>query len=126
MSPFRSGAVRHEGGRTVVVLPVDPAEPVLAGHFPGFPIFPGVGLLGCAEQAARSALDWAPAGPAELAAIETARFLAPVFPGDRVVAEATVSPAGDGWRCPVRLTVTRPDGAELAAMVRFHFRRATP
>ena len=32
---------------------VDPAEPVLAGHYPGFPIFPGVCLV---EQVRLAAL----------------------------------------------------------------------
>jgi 3-hydroxyacyl-[acyl-carrier-protein] dehydratase len=123
MSPFRSGTALREHGRVVVVLRIDHAEPVLAGHFPGFAIFPGVGLLRCAEQAARAALG---DPPVELAAIESARFVAPVFPGDRVIAESTEARSGDGWRCSVRLTVARLDTTELAAVVRLHFRPAAP
>ncbi|HET6212417.1 MAG TPA: hypothetical protein VFE14_06040 [Micromonosporaceae bacterium] len=102
---------------------VDAAEPLLAGHFPGFAIFPGVCLIECAHRAARTALvRYAGDDPVELVGIEVARFLYPVFPGDRVDTEVTVEPVHrgeveDGWRCPARLTV----GDQLAAIVRLRY-----
>jgi acyl dehydratase len=57
--------------------------------------------------------------PAAPAAIESARFLSPVFPGDQVVVEAKIAPASDGWICSVRLTVA----GTACALVRLRYRR---
>lgn len=99
----------------VASMLVDPSEPVLAGHFPGLPIFPGVCLVELAHQAARAALP----GATRLVAMDSVRFLAPVFPGDEVTVSLTV----DGTICLARLRVRRPDGRqEDAALVRLRFR----
>jgi 3-hydroxyacyl-[acyl-carrier-protein] dehydratase len=93
---------------------VDDTEPVLAGHFPGFAIFPGICLIECANLTALAALaDIGGRGqPRRLAAVESARFLRPVFPGDEVRAEVTLSqqPAG-AWICSARLSVRGADAA---------------
>lgn len=68
-------------GRTDVTVtaavPVRATEPVLAGHYPGYPVLPGVCVVECAHRVAL-----ADRADVELAAIESARFLAPVLPGD--------------------------------------------
>lgn len=116
--------VRERGdGRLLASMTVDPAEPVLAGHFPGFAIFPGVCLVECAHQSALLALAAdTPLRPV-LAAVESARFLAPVFPGDEVWVETATQPHDEGWRCSARLTVRRPgqDGQRDAAKVRLRY-----
>ena len=63
-------------------------EPVLRGHFPGRPVFPGVLLL---EALAQTACIWAirqragsPSLQPALLGIDTARFRRPVVPGDVV------------------------------------------
>jgi 3-hydroxyacyl-[acyl-carrier-protein] dehydratase len=110
----RLSARRPDG--VTATFRVDADEPVLAGHFPGFPIFPGVCLVECAHQTALLAL---PPG-ATLAAIESVRFRSPVLPGDEVTVSLTVA----GWTCTATLTVRRGgDGSdEEAALVRLRYR----
>lgn len=79
---------------------VDPADPVFAGHYPGFPVLPGVHLIEFADQTLRGWLGAdGPDGPVELAAVERCRFLRPVYPGDTVTVELTVDRTDDGLRC---------------------------
>ncbi|MEV7287846.1 hypothetical protein AB0O01_25285 [Streptomyces sp. NPDC093252] len=85
---LRSGP---EGAVTAFDAPVD--GPVVDGHYPGFPVLPGVFLI---EAADRTVRQWArgngPAPDAELdlVAMDRCRFHRPVLPGDRV--RADVSP----------------------------------
>lgn len=122
-------------GRLVASFTVAPDEPVLAGHFPGFAILPGVCLVEFAHHAALLALsdDGSDDGfddasePPVLAAVESARFRAAVFPGDEVLAEVTTVADGPVRRCPVRLTVRRADGTEReAALLRLRYRPGEP
>ena len=75
--------------------------PVMAGHYPGFPVLPGVFLI---EAADRTVRQWVrdnpvaepsgkvvPTGKVELVAMDRCRFHRPVFPGDRVLADVTVA-----------------------------------
>ena len=55
-------------------------HPALPGHFPGNPIIPGAVLLSEAAQAI--AQDLAAPGPMQ---VQSAKFLRPVRPGDRVL-----------------------------------------
>jgi len=69
-------------------------EPFLVGHFPGYPIMPGVLIVDALAQLAGIMLRGparalgTPAGerhrPGVLAAITKMRFLHPVLPGDRL------------------------------------------
>jgi 3-hydroxyacyl-[acyl-carrier-protein] dehydratase len=82
---------------------IDPADPVLVGHFPGSPVYPGVLLVEMMGQAglclapllasAADAADAVTSAPsarlrgvpsARLTHIHHAAFLAPVLPGDDV------------------------------------------
>lgn len=106
-------------------------EKVFAGHFPGFPIFPGVCVV---EYVQRGALATLPEPGAVLAAVESARFLGPVFPGSTLSCEFTWTrderderkeqheqhergAAPGGWRCRAVATTERG----LAARVRLRF-----
>lgn len=97
-------------GRATSRFPLDPAEPLLAGHYPGFPIFPGVCLVECAHRTSLAALD----GPGRLTEVESARFLGPVFPGDTVHTETVAEAVDGGWRCRVRLAAESPGDAGAA------------
>ncbi|MFD8519498.1 3-hydroxyacyl-ACP dehydratase FabZ family protein [Streptomyces capillispiralis] len=98
-------------------------EPVFAGHYPDFPIFPGV----CVMECVRSAAETAPppdTGGLRLAAVESARFLSAVHPGDELTVDITWSPrGGDTWRCAAKVAT----GRGPAASVRLRYRQeATP
>jgi 3-hydroxyacyl-[acyl-carrier-protein] dehydratase len=80
---------------------VSAADPILAGHFPGRMIYPGVLLVECVAQLAAVVYGTAAAGRTSgdlvadvahrvgyLAEIRQAKFLRPVYPGDQVVFRA--------------------------------------
>ncbi|AUA10699.1 3-hydroxyacyl-ACP dehydratase FabZ family protein [Streptomyces malaysiensis] len=95
---------------------IAPEEPVFAGHYPDFPIFPGVCVVECAH---RAALATAPgAGTIELRALESARFIGPVFPGDVLTVRADWKPADGGWT----YTATAATERGTSAKVRLGFR----
>ncbi|MET9648318.1 3-hydroxyacyl-ACP dehydratase FabZ family protein [Streptomyces syringium] len=107
---------RGDDGSAATRFTVSADEPVFAGHYPDFPIFPGVCVVDCAH---RGALATAPE-PVELAAVESARFTGPAFPGD-VLDFALKWRRKDGdWRLSASATTAR--GA--AASVRLRYRVA--
>jgi 3-hydroxyacyl-[acyl-carrier-protein] dehydratase len=111
---------QRPGGLLATYSPTS-SESVLAGHFPGFPIFPGVCLVECAHQTSLLAL------PADtvLVGMEQVRFLSPVFPGDEVLIDVDIAEDGEGrWRSAARLTVQRDPAAEPvdAALARLRYR----
>lgn len=115
---------------------VSAADGVLAGHFPGRMIYPGVLLVECLAQLAAVIYGTAAAQRAGaglvgdvagrvgyLAEIKQAKFLKPVVPGDQVVLRAQSGPqrgaliavtgqasVGDTVVMLARLTVTERDG----------------
>lgn len=96
------------------------AEPVLPGHYPGFPIFPGVCLLECVH---RSVLATAPAAAEdlELATVESARFLSPVYPGEVITVDIDwLRGDGDSWTCKARVSSERGDAAKARLRYRTH------
>jgi 3-hydroxyacyl-[acyl-carrier-protein] dehydratase len=107
-------------GRTSTRYTVSADETVLPGHYPGFPIFPGVCLV---EYVHRSVLATAPAGEPEpeLVAVESTRFTGPVYPGDALSADIDWKPVdGPAWQCRAKVRSGRGD----AASVRLRYRRA--
>lgn len=111
-----AGAVKLVSDNEVCAT-VDPDEPVFAGHYPGFPIFPGMCVV---ELVHRGALLTAPAEAGELtmAAMESVRFVAPVFPGDELSVTVEWKKDRDQWRCAARAKVAGRD----AAVVRLRYR----
>jgi 3-hydroxyacyl-[acyl-carrier-protein] dehydratase len=98
--------LEQQGLGATAIFDVDGREWVFAGHYPGFPVLPGVCVIDTVrraadlarpEQAQRSTLD----------SVESARFIEPVFPGDRMLIalrwESNGNP-GD-WRCAAAVSV---------------------
>jgi 3-hydroxyacyl-[acyl-carrier-protein] dehydratase len=104
---------RHERGLTTSML-VDRDEAIFAGHYPGFPIFPGVCLVECAMQSVIAAADERGAA-IDVQAVESTRFLAPVYPGDTVVTRVETDD-GETWRCA--LDTERGPAASVRLLVR--------
>jgi 3-hydroxyacyl-[acyl-carrier-protein] dehydratase len=71
---------------------VDPRDEVFAGHYPGFPVLPGVMLV---EAVVRTVRAWGHDPRCELVALDRARFLRPVRPGERVFTDVAAV-AGTG------------------------------
>ncbi|KES03007.1 dehydratase [Streptomyces toyocaensis] len=81
-------------------------EPVFAGHYPDFPIFPGVCVMECVRRAAESVRPPRAEG-LRLVAVESTRFTAAVHPGDELSVEVTWSPRAEGWRCAAKVATAR-------------------
>ncbi|GAA1938995.1 hypothetical protein GCM10009754_02550 [Amycolatopsis minnesotensis] len=123
MSPVRGEieVVEHaalSGGvwRSAARFAVQELEPVFAGHYPGFPIFPGVCVVECAH---RGALATKPAEIAGLrfAALGSARFVSAVLPGD--VLDIALE-----WRreaAGLRVAAKVATGRGKAASARLHY-----
>jgi 3-hydroxyacyl-[acyl-carrier-protein] dehydratase len=63
--------MRHEVRRVI-----NPDHPALAGHFPGYPVVPGVVILSELVQATETWLDWS-GSPVSVASIKFMRLLRP-------------------------------------------------
>jgi len=85
--------VRLEPGTVTVRLVVDPAEPCFAGHYPDFPILPGVMLVDTVQRAVER-FAAAAGHEIRLTEIRSMRFAGPVFPGDTVDVDCAVVVAG--------------------------------
>ena len=85
--------------RSETTLHIAPDHPAFAGHFPGAPIVPGVVLLDAAVHAAlqlrsRAASDGTPGSLGEGCQISSAKFLAPVGPGETLTIALDTTPEG--------------------------------
>lgn len=99
--------IRTGPGGAVTAFDAPADGPVVAGHYPGFPVLPGVFLI---EAADRTVRQWARSNPpahdgsrdgeeagrgadgeVELAAMDRCRFHRPVLPGDRVLADVSLT-----------------------------------
>ncbi|NYT96271.1 3-hydroxyacyl-ACP dehydratase FabZ family protein [Salinispora sp. H7-4] len=112
--------LRRDADGAVAAFTVDPADSVLLGHYPGFPVLPGVYLI---EAADRTVKHWSEGGPAvRLTTVTRCQFLHPVYPSDRVVTEVTVTGAdGDELVCQAQVRTGRGKVAD----VRLRYARET-
>lgn len=117
-SPTATG---YSSAHSRISIPVDPAAPVFAGHYPGFPILPGVCVL---DHAHRAALAATPESDKrlELVGIDSARFLCPVLPGDQLAIEIDGRRDGEYWRCTALVSTDRGRTAQIR--FRYAVRRA--
>jgi 3-hydroxyacyl-[acyl-carrier-protein] dehydratase len=100
-------------------VPITGTEPVFEGHYPEFPIFPGVCIVDCAIA---SALAASPPriGRLTLDAVESARFVGAVYPGVRLDISLDWRLKDGYWRCSAAATTGRGD----AASIRLSFRES--
>src|SRR6476661_4562816 len=88
------------GGKKIVVEAQVPKQStIFEGHFPGYPLMPGVLLIESMAQAS----GWLLLGLLKfermpiLAAVKEAKVRGSVFPGDLMTIEATLSHQGSGY-----------------------------
>lgn len=117
-APFAllDGLLACEPGKSVVaVMRVNPRDPILDGHFPGEPIYPGVMLVEAMAQAVVAMMKLDPANAERtylFGGADGVRFKRPVRPGEVVVLQGQwVRGAG---RAVVAETVATVDGEEVA------------
>ncbi|MFJ8578282.1 3-hydroxyacyl-ACP dehydratase FabZ family protein [Micromonospora sp. NPDC093277] len=92
-------------------------DPYLEGHYPGFPIYPGVFTVESVYQAARRAVeaDRGPDARVALAAVRSVRFKAPLLPGDVLTVSCRLSAdPGDPRLIRAVADCRRGDGAATA------------
>ncbi|GFO65529.1 3-hydroxyacyl-ACP dehydratase FabZ [Geomonas paludis] len=110
------------GKRVVAMKNVTMNEPFFQGHFPGFPVMPGVLIIEAMAQSAAilayTAMADAKDKVSYFMAIDNARFRKPVKPGDtlRIEVETLFSKRGI-WSCAAKAYVgdTLMTEAELKA-----------
>lgn len=116
----RAGSADPNAPRARAEVHIAAAEPVFAGHYPDFPIFPGVCVVECVH---RSALATAPGGGARpgagltLTSLDSARFVGAVFPGDLLGIDIKWTALDDGWKCEAQASTDRG----VAAKVRLRY-----
>lgn len=100
--------------RAVAIKNVSHDEPVFQGHFPGLPLFPGVLQIECMAQTAGICFGQGSDGTVGvLAAVQEARFVRPVRPGDQLRIEANILHVRHGFgKAETRISC---DGAPVAS-----------
>jgi 3-hydroxyacyl-[acyl-carrier-protein] dehydratase len=105
------GAGNGDRFSSVVAATIDASEPVFTGHYPDFPIFPGVCVVECVHRGAVATVPGG--GRLELAAIESVRFTAAVHPGDDIQVSLRWRRSGVFWICDGRVQGPRADVAQV-------------
>ena len=85
-----------------VTLRLLPESPVYKGHFPGYPITPGVCLVEMALEALGQMADQVGHdGPLKLVAAKNIKFTSPVFPDAGTELRFNISGEGENWTVEV-------------------------
>ena len=79
------------------VIRLLPESPVYQGHFPGYPITPGV----CLVEIALELLSEQAGRPLRLTAAKNIKFISPVFPADGDNLRFNIEGAGESWSVEV-------------------------
>jgi 3-hydroxyacyl-[acyl-carrier-protein] dehydratase len=78
-------------------------DPYLEGHYPTFPIYPGIFIIESLLQTHRAACEArGMEDPGTIAAVSSARFRMPFFPGDTLVLRTTIREAAADGSVEVR------------------------
>ena len=105
-----------EPGRRIVGLKnVTADEPFFSGHFPGYPVMPGVLIVEAMAQVGGVLASFLPGAEGNLAyfaGIDRCRFRRPVYPGDQLISEVVVVRVRD--RAGKMQAIGRVDGAIVA------------
>jgi 3-hydroxymyristoyl/3-hydroxydecanoyl-(acyl carrier protein) dehydratase len=88
-------------------VPVDAAAEVMAGHYPGHAILPGVLVVDCVCQLLAYVTD----GALRVTAVERLRFLNVLLPGDELLVVLTVTEDRDSGRIRGQVRGRRRDGS---------------
>ncbi|QWF85095.1 3-hydroxyacyl-ACP dehydratase FabZ family protein [Amycolatopsis sp. CA-230715] len=102
--------------RSAARFAVGELEPVFAGHYPGFPIFPGVCVVECAHRGVLATK------PAEITGLRfmslgSARFVSAVLPGDVLDIALEWRREDEGVRVAAKVVT----GRGKAASARLHY-----
>jgi 3-hydroxyacyl-[acyl-carrier-protein] dehydratase len=89
---------------------IDPADPVFAGHYRGFPLLPGLFLVEYVNAAVRAATA---AAGIRLVAVERAKFHRPVLPGDELAIEGALAADDGGLRCVATVSTVAGPVADM-------------
>ena len=90
-------------------------DPYMRGHFPGLSIYPGVFILETLRQAVASAVGSERCWP-EIRCVRSARFLAPLVPGDLLVVTFNVTQTAAHGVFDVDATCMREDAKSVARL----------
>jgi 3-hydroxyacyl-[acyl-carrier-protein] dehydratase len=105
-----------DGGRVltaVATVAIDPAEPVFAGHYPDFPIFPGVCVVECVQRGVLAVAERCGLPEPRLLAVESTRFLGAVYPGDLLTVRLDLRDHEGALRCKATASTERGDAASV-------------
>jgi 3-hydroxyacyl-[acyl-carrier-protein] dehydratase len=110
--------VRHDETGIVTQVRVEPAESLFAGHYPDFPIFPGVALVECAHRGVLLAARLR-GRRVRLSSVDSAHFRRPVRPGGVIISRLTIEEVdGADWLCSGVLE----DGNDRVANLKLRYR----
>jgi len=87
---------------------------VFGGHFPGHPVLPGVFQIEMVRTAAERALG----DKLLIAAVEEAKFLREIKPGEPIRVAITISEEGDHLRAKAKVFVAEERAGELRIVLR--------
>jgi len=115
----QAGWAVHETAQPVArTIHVDPADPVFTGHYPGFPVLPGLFIVEHVHQTVAAV-----PGARGLRAVELerAKFVRPVFPGDELHIEAVLSGSAPGSTGGLHCTATVSTNSGVVAEIRLRY-----